>query len=79
MIIFHKVARDLQGGNQGEEEGTTFQMIIYNHVPVRPVEIFQRGKKRNVRSINADFEQITRAISDERNSKMAGFAFDSCN
>lgn len=46
MIIFHKVARDLQGGNQEEEEeGTTFQMIIYNHVPVRPVEIFQRGKK----------------------------------
>ena len=59
-----------------EEQGTTFWMIIYNHV--LSVEIFLTlRKRRNVRLIGLE-QNNPRAISDERNrSKMA--EFDSCN
>ena len=59
-----------------EEQGTTFWVIIYNHV--LSVEIFLTlRKRRNVRLIGLE-QNNPRAISDERNrSKMA--EFDSCN
>lgn len=59
-----------------EEQGTTFWMIIYNHV--LSVEIFLTlRKRRNVRLIGLE-QNNPRVIFDERNrSKMA--EFDSCN
>lgn len=66
-IIFHKVARDLQGGNdRGEGRKAAFQMIIYNHAPVRPVYFLEKKKKKYLLNRRRLGTNNSRYISDER-------------